>query len=290
MSDPVPDGAAVVGDPAPDDSAEQGGATAAPPPVLELRGVTVRFGSEPALSRVSLALRAGEVTCVLGENGSGKSTLVAVVSGLQRPAEGELLVDGRPVRFRSPQQARARGIATIWQDLAVAPLMSVWRNFFLGAEPTRGAWPVRRLDVGRAEETTVREMARVGVTGIDPGQPASALQAGERQSLAIARALHFGARVLVIDEPTAPMTVAQRALVLQSVEAARSAGLAVLFVTHSPQYAHLVGDRFVLLGGGRVAGDLTRDDVEVDDLTRLVAGGDELSLLTRGLRAAHPDR
>lgn len=259
-------------------------------PVVELRGVTVRFGSVPALSRVSLALRAGQVTCVLGENGSGKSTLVAVLSGVLRPVEGELLLDGRPVRFRSPKQARAAGIATVWQDLAIAPLMSVWRNFFLGDEPTRGGWPFRRLDVGRAEEVTAREMARVGVTGLDPGQPASALQAGERQSLAIARALHFGARVLVVDEPTAPMTVAQRALVLQSVVTARDAGLAVLFVTHSPQYAHLVADRFVLLGGGRVAGDLTRDDVDVADLTRLVAGGDELSLLTEQLRAAHPDR
>jgi simple sugar transport system ATP-binding protein len=260
------------------------------PPVLELVGVTVRFGSVPALSRVSLALRAGEVTCVLGENGSGKSTLVAVVSGLQRPAEGELRVDGRPVRFRSPQQARALGVATVWQDLAIAPLMSVWRNFFLGAEPTRGGWPFRRLDVGRAEEVAAQAMARVGVTGLDPAQPASALQAGERQSLAIARAVHFGARVLVIDEPTAPMTVTQRALVLQSVVAARDAGLAVLFVTHNPQYAHLVADRFLLLGGGRVAGNLTREDVDVDDLTRLVAGGDQLSQLTDALRAAHPDR
>jgi simple sugar transport system ATP-binding protein len=258
--------------------------------VLELRGVTVRFGSVPALSRVSLALRAGEVTCVLGGNGSGKSTLVAVVSGLLRPADGQLLLDGRPVRFRSPQQARARGVATVWHDLAIAPLMSVWRNFFLGAEPTRGIWPFRRLDVGRAEEIAARGMARVGVPGLDPGQPASALQAGERQCLAIARALHFGARVLVIDEPTAPMTVAQRALVLQSVVAARDSGLAVLFVTNSPQHAHLVGDRFLLLGGGRVAGDLTREDVDVEDLTRLVAGGDELSLLTESLRAAHPDR
>ena len=266
------------------------GSSTGTPPVLELRGVTVRFGSVPALSRVSLALRAGEVTCVLGENGSGKSTLVAVVSGVQRPAEGELLLDGRPVRFRSPQQARSRGIATVWQDLAIAPLMSVWRNFFLGAEPTRGIWPFRQLDVGRAEEIAAREMARVGVAGLDPDQPASALQAGERQCLACARALHVAARLLVVDEPTAPMTVAQRALVLQSVVAARDAGLAVLFVTHSPQYAHLVGDRFVLLGGGRVAGDLTREDVDVHDLTRLVAGGDEFSRLSDSLRAAHPER
>ena len=188
------------------------------------------------------------------------------------------------MRFRSPRQARAHGIATVWQDLAIAPLMSVWRNFFLDAEPTRGVWPMRRLDVPQAREATVRAMARVGVTDLDPDQPASALQAGERQSLSIARALHFGARALVIDEPTAPMTLAQRGLVLQSVVTARDHGLAVVFVTHSPQYAHLVGDRFLLLARGRVAGDLTRDDVDADDLTRLVVGGDELSRLTDSLR------
>ena len=263
--------------------------TAVPPagqPLLALRDLTVTFGSVPALSRVSLRLDAGEVCCVLGENGSGKSTLVAVLSGLQRHSEGEMSVAGRPVRFRSPGQARAQGIATLWQDLAIAPLMSVWRNFFLGAEPTRGVWPLRRLDVARACEVTSQAMARVGVVGLDPEQPASALQPGERQSLAIARALHFGARVLVIDEPTTPMTLAQRGVVLQSVVTARDQGLAVVFVTHSPQYAHLVGDRFLLLARGRVAGDLTRDDVDADDLTRLLAGGDELSRLTVTLRNA----
>ena len=142
---------------------------------------------------------------MLGENGSGKSTLVACCPGSRRHRRGPLLVDGEPMRFRSPRQARAAGIATVWQDLAVAPLLSVWRNFFLGAEPTRGVGPLRRLDLDRARETTVSAMARVGVTGLDPDAPASALQAGERQSLAIARALHFGARALVIDEPTAPL-------------------------------------------------------------------------------------
>jgi simple sugar transport system ATP-binding protein len=249
----------------------------------------VRYGNVPALSRVSTVVPAGEITCVLGENGSGKSTLVAVLSGLRRHDEGELLLDGRPVRFRSPRQARAAGIATVWEDLAVAPLLSVWRNFVLGAEPTRGIWPLRRLDVGRAREITEQGMARVGVPGLDPDQPASALRAGERQSLAIARAVHFGARVLVVDEPTTPMTVGQHTLVLQSVVAARSQGLAVLFVTHNPRYAHLVGDRFLLLARGQVAGNLTRDDVDADDLTRLMAGGDELSSLTAALTALHPE-
>ena len=258
-------------------------------PELELRGLTVRFGSVAALSRVNATLPAGEITCVLGENGSGKSTLVSVLSGLIRHDEGQLLLAGEPVHFRSPKQARAAGIATVWQDLAVAPLLSIWRNFFLGAEPTRGTWPVRRLDVDEARETTVRAMARVGVTNLDPDQPASTLEAGARQSLAIARALHFGDRALVVDEPTAPLTVAQQTLLLQAIVAARSEGLAVLLVTNNPRYAHLVGDRFLLLAHGRVAGSLSRDDVDASDLMRLMAGGEEFSALTDALTDLHSE-
>lgn len=261
----------------------------APVPVVELRGVTVRHGNVPALSRVNAALPAGQITCVLGENGSGKSTLVAVLSGLRRHDEGELRLDGRPVRFRSPAQARAAGIATVWEDLAVAPLLSVWRNFFLGAEPTRGVWPLRRLDLDRAREVTRREMTRVGVPGLDPDQPASALQAGERQSLAVARALYFGARALIIDEPTAPMTIARQTLFGQAILAARAQGLAVVVVTNNPRYAHLIGDRFLLLAGGQVAGSLTREDVDADVLTALMAGGEELGTLTEALTALHPE-
>ena len=253
-------------------------------PVLELRGVTVRFGSVPALDRVSLRLDAGTVTCLLGENGAGKSTLVQVLSGVRRHDEGELLVDGRPVRFRRPGQARAHGIATVWQDLAVVPLMTVWRNFWLGDEPTRGVWPFRRIDLDVARNVAARAMGRVGLPGLDVDQAAAALPAGQRHSLAVARAMHFGERVLVVDESAAPLTVAQHALVLRTVVSARDAGLGVLFVTSMPSYAHLVGDRFLLLAGGRVAADLTREDVDVDDLTRLMSGGEALSALTAELR------
>jgi simple sugar transport system ATP-binding protein len=259
----------------------------APVPVLELQRLSVRYGSVQALSRVSATVPAGQITCVLGENGSGKSTLVAVLSGLRRHDEGQFLLAGEPVHFSSPKQARAAGIATVWQDLAVAPLLSIWRNFFLGAEPTRGVWPVRRLDVERAREITVQAMAGVGVTGLDPDQPASTLRAGARQSLAIARARHFGARALVVDEPTAPLTVAQQTLLLQAIVAARSHGLAVLLVTNNPRYAHLVGDRFLLLAHGQVAGKLTRDDVDASDLMRLMAGGEEFSALTSALTDLH---
>ncbi len=263
-------------------------ARSAPPP-LELQRLTVRFGSVAALSRVSATMPAGQITCVLGENGSGKSTLVAVLSGLRRHDEGQLLLDGTPVRFRSPRQARAAGIATVWQDLAVAPLLSIWRNFFLGAEPTRGIWPLRRLDMDLAREVTVQAMTRVGVTGLDPDQPASALQAGERASLAIARAMHFGARALIVDEPTAPLTVAQQRVLLQAIVAARGQGLAVLLVTNNARYAHLVGDRFLLLAHGQVAGSLTREDVDAADLMRLMAGGEEFNALTDALTELHSE-
>jgi simple sugar transport system ATP-binding protein len=264
-------------------------ATAPRFPEIELQRLSVHFGSVAALSRVSATLPAGEITCVLGENGSGKSTLVAVLSGLRRHDEGQLLLGGEPVRFRSPRQARAAGIATVWQDLAVAPLLSIWRNFFLGAEPTRGTWPLRRLDVDRAREITVQAMSRVGVTQLDPDQPASTLQAGARQSLAVARAMHFGARALIIDEPAAPLTVAQQTLLLQAIVAARTQGLAVLLVTSNPRYAHLVGDRFLLLAHGAVAGTLTRDDVDAADLMRLMAGGEEFSALTDALTELHSE-
>ncbi len=264
--------------------------TAVPaPPVLELRGLSVRYGGVPALDRVNAALDGGRITCVLGENGSGKSTLVAVLSGLRAHDDGDLLLDGVPVRFRSPRAARAAGVATVWQDLAVAPLLSVWRNLCLGAEPVRGRWPLRRLDVDAARETTVRALERIGVTGVDPDQPVNSLQAGARQSLAIARAVHFGARALVLDEPTEPMTIAQHTLVGQAVLGARVRGLAVVLVTHNPRYAHLVGDRFLLLARGQVAGDLTRADVDADDLTRLMAGGEELTALTTRLQELHPE-
>jgi simple sugar transport system ATP-binding protein len=273
----------------PEGPGSPGDAVAGPTPVLALRRVTVRHGSVAALSRVTAAFAPGTITCVLGENGSGKSTLLSVLSGLTRPEEGELLLDGRPARFRSPHQARAAGIATVWNDLAVAPLLSVWRNFHLGAEPTVGVWPLRRLDRVAARVTTVRALERVGMGGVDPDQPASALRPGERQSLAIARALHFGSRALVVDEPTAPRSVAGATLAGQALLSARTRGLAVVVVTANPRYAHLIGDRFLLLASGQVAGDLTREDVDSDGLTRIMAGDDELSALTATVRQTHPE-
>jgi simple sugar transport system ATP-binding protein len=231
-----------------------------------------RFGSVVALDGVSLRVEEGAVTCVLGDNGAGKSTLIRILSGVHEPTRGRLLMDGDTVRFRSPREARDAGIATVHQNLGVIPLMSVWRNFVLGAEPTRGKGPLRRLDVGAAKETARNELARMGIHLRDPDQPVGVLSGGERQSLAIARALHQGARVLILDEPTAALGVRQAGLVLDHVARARERGAAVILITHNPAHALQVGDRFVVLARGRLMAERAREETDERELRELMSG------------------
>jgi simple sugar transport system ATP-binding protein len=238
------------------------------PPLLELRDVGKDFGSVIALDGISTAVRAGEVTCVLGDNGAGKSTLIKVLAGVHRPDRGEVLLDGAPVSFGAPREALDAGIASVYQDLATIPLMAIWRNFFLGAEPTRGWGPFRRFDAARARQTTRRELAAMGIDIRDPDQPVGTLSGGERQSVAIARAVHFGARVLILDEPTSALGVKQAGVVL---------------ITHNPHHAHPVGDRFLVLNRGRSLGSFAKAEISRDELTRLMAGGAELDQLTHEL-------
>lgn len=242
------------------------------PPLLEVRGVSKTFGGVTALEDVSLGVRAAEVTCLLGDNGAGKSTLVGILAGAHAPTVGEYRVDGAPVRFASPRDARARGIATVYQSLAVVPLMSVWRNFFLGSEPTVGAGPLRRIDVKRCREIAGEELARMGIGLRDPDQPVGTLSGGERQSVAIARALYFGARVLLLDEPTAALGVRQSGVVLAQIRQARDRGAAVVFITHNPHHAYPVGNRFAILRQGRLVGQFVRGELEPDELARLMGG------------------
>jgi len=242
-------------------------------PRLEARDVSMRFGGVVALERASLTAAAGAVTCLLGDNGAGKSTLIKVLAGVHPPTRGSCLLDGEEVRFRSPSDALARGIATVYQDLAMVPLMSVWRNFFLGSEPTIGWGPLRRLDVEQCRERTRTELAAMGIELRDPEQAVGSLSGGERQAVAIARALHFGARVLILDEPTAALGVQQSERVLQHVRTAAERGVAVVLVTHSPHHAHAVGDQFIVLRRGRVVADEARAALSVEDLTALMAGG-----------------
>jgi simple sugar transport system ATP-binding protein len=264
--------------------------TANPAPLLELRGISKFFGSVISLKDISTVVRAGEVTCVLGDNGAGKSTLIKTLAGVHQPDEGELLIEGEPVRLQGPRDALDRGIATVYQDLAMIPLMSVWRNFHLGAEPTRGWGPFRRFDVAGARRTARRELAAMGIDIRDPDQPVGTLSGGERQSVAIARAVYLGARVLILDEPTSALGVRQAATVLRYIVQARERGVGVVFITHNPHHAYPVGDRFLLLKRGRSLGDFARSEIELAELTRLMAGGGELEALSQELERDGGDR
>ncbi|WP_369204806.1 ATP-binding cassette domain-containing protein [Streptomyces sp. PU-14G] len=252
-------------------------------PLVELTGVAKFYGNIRALEDISLTVHPGEITCVLGDNGAGKSTLIKIVSGLHQHDGGTFRIQGEETRLGSPREALDRGIATVYQDLAVVPLMPVWRNFFLGSEPTVGRGPLRRMDVARMRRTTHSALLRMGIDLRDVDQPIGTLSGGERQSVAIARAVHFGAKVLVLDEPTAALGVKQSGVVLKYVAAARDAGLGVVLITHNPHHAYLVGDRFVLLKRGAMAGAYERDELELEELVRQMAGGSELEELSHEL-------
>jgi simple sugar transport system ATP-binding protein len=251
--------------------------------LLELKEISKYFGNVTALECISTNVRAGKVTCVLGDNGAGKSTFIKILAGVHQPTSGEYMIDGDTVSFESPRDARMAGIATVYQDLAMAPLMSVWRNFFLGSEPSRGTFPLRRFDVEFAKQTAREEMSKMGIDVRDIDQPVGTLSGGERQSVAIARAVYFGARVLILDEPTSALGVKQSGVVLKYVRAAAERGLGVIFITHNPHHAYPVGDRFLLLNRGHSLGDFAKSEINRDELTRLMAGGAELDQLQHEL-------
>jgi len=259
------------------------------PCVLEARGVCKYFGSVNALQEITLQVNAGEVTCVLGDNGAGKSTLIKILSGVHAPDEGELLLEGEPVEFANPREARARGIATVFQDLATVPLMSVWRNFFLGNEPTRGRGVFRRLDIKKAQRVMREELAKMAIDVRDPNQTVGTLSGGERQAVAIARAVYFGANVLILDEPTSALGVKQSGIVLKYIVQARTLGKGVIFITHNPHHAYPVGDRFVLLRRGRMLGSYLKSETTLDQLTAMMAGGTELEQLSHELEGLASD-
>jgi simple sugar transport system ATP-binding protein len=252
-------------------------------PIIEVREIGKRYGSIIALSEVSTSVRAGEVTCVLGDNGAGKSTFIKILAGAHPHTDGELLVDGEPRKFSSPREALDSGIATVYQDLAVVPLMPVWRNFFLGSEITKGKGPFKRLDTQAMKKITKDELAAMGIDLRDVDQPIGTLSGGERQCVAIARAVYFGARVLILDEPTAALGVKQSGVVLRYIAKARDRGLGVVFITHNPHHAHPVGDRFMLLRRGKSMGDFPKSEMDLDELTSMMAGGAELASLAHEL-------
>src|ERR1700761_214222 len=245
--------------------------------ILQLENVSKYFGPVIALSGITLQLRRGEVHCLLGDNGAGKSTLIKMLAGVHAPDEGEYLVDGKPVRFRSPREALDAGIATVYQDHALVPLMSVARNFFMGREPRRklfGAFPV--MDHVLAERTAAARLADMGIRVRDAGQLVGNMSGGEKQCLAIARAIHFGARVLILDEPTAALGVKQSVNVLKLIAKARARGISVIFITHNVNHAYPIGDRFTLLNRGKSMGTHAKTDVSKEAVLDMMAGGAEM--------------
>ncbi|KAB2659386.1 sugar ABC transporter ATP-binding protein [Brucella tritici] len=252
-------------------------------PIIEVRNLVKHFGPVIALNGVSLSVEPGQVHCLLGDNGAGKSTLIKTLSGVHKPTSGDFLVEGKPVIFKSPRDALDHGIATVYQDLAMIPLMSVMRNFFLGREPTKGVGPFRWFDTLQAEEITREEMRKIGIDVRDPQQAVGTLSGGERQCVAIARAVYFGAKVLILDEPTSALGVRQTAMVLKYINLVRSRGLGVIFITHNVRHAHAVGDKFTVLNRGVTLGTRTKNDVDMDELQSLMAGGQELANLTAEL-------
>jgi simple sugar transport system ATP-binding protein len=248
-------------------------------PAVELSNVSKYYGNIRALQDISLTVRRGEVTCILGDNGAGKSTLIKIISGMHPHDAGTVSINGAEVHFASPRQALDAGIATVYQDLALVGLMPVWRNFFLGSELNAGVWPLRHLAIAEMRRSTDEELKKMGISLPDIDAPVGKLSGGERQVVAIARAIHFGAQVLILDEPTAALGVKQSGVVLKYIAAARDAGLSVIFISHNPHHAYLVGDHFAVLNLGRMELDAPRDELAIEDLVRHMAGGAELNAL-----------
>lgn len=252
-------------------------------PLIEARNVTKYFGSVIALHDVSLHVRPGEVLCLLGDNGAGKSTLIKTLSGVHPPDDGALLVDGQEVTFNSPRDALQAGIATVYQDLAMIPLLSISRNFFLGSEPTTGFGPFKSLDMRDMDRTTREALRGMGIDLRDTSQPVGTLSGGERQSVAIARAIHFGAKVVILDEPTSALGVKEAGVVLRFINQASEQGIGVILITHNINHAYPVGDRFTILDRGRLRGTFNKADLTPAQLLEHMGGGAELEELRHEL-------
>lgn len=252
-------------------------------PIIEMRDIEKHFGNVIALAGVSFDVKPGECHCLLGDNGAGKSTFIKTMSGVHKPTRGTITIDGKSMDFGSPRDAMEAGIATVFQDLAMIPLMSVARNFFMGREPTIGRGPTKRMDVKTMNEATVTAMREMGINLRGPDQAVGTLSGGERQTVAIARAVYFGARVLILDEPTSALGVRQTSNVLATIDRVRKQGVGVVFISHNVRHALAVGDRFTVLNRGKTLGTAKRGEIEPEELQDLMAGGQELASLEGSL-------
>jgi simple sugar transport system ATP-binding protein len=245
-------------------------------PIVEMKDIEKHFGPVIALNGVSFDVRPGECHCLLGDNGAGKSTFIKTMSGVHKPTRGEILFEGKRMDFASPRDAMEAGIATVYQDLAMIPLMSVTRNFWMGREPVRRVGPLKFMDFKTANEVTMEEMRKMGINLRSPDQAVGTLSGGERQTVAIARAVYFGAKVLILDEPTSALGVRQTANVLATIDKVRKTGIGIVFITHNVRHAMAVGDRFTVLNRGKTLGTAQRGQITPGELQDLMAGGQDM--------------
>jgi simple sugar transport system ATP-binding protein len=242
------------------------------PPVFELDHVSHSYGRNKVIFDVNLSVWPGEVVGLVGDNGAGKSTLLKIFAGYQKPTGGRLKFDGKPVDFASPADARALGIEAVYQDLAMVDQLNLWQNFYLGKELKKHFGPIAVMDRKEMRRRTVEALTELGLTRIrSADEPAWALSGGERQSVAITRANHFGAKLLLLDEPTAALSVRETRNVLESIRHARSQGLGVMYIDHNMSHVIPVADRIVLLELGRVVRIIDRGEVSIEELQELVA-------------------
>lgn len=247
-------------------------------PLLEVKHLSKHFVGISAVDDVSFRVRAGEVLCLLGDNGAGKSTLIKILSGVHQPSSGQILIEGTPTNFASPRESKAVGVATVQQDVGMIGLMSVARNFFLGSELTKGRGVFKRIDHPRANAIVMAEVKKLGIRRVQSGdQLCGVMSGGERQALAIARAIYFGGKILILDEPTSALGVKQAEIVLRHVRQAREKGVAVIFITHNVHHAMAIGDHFVVLIQGKVAADFGRGEKTREAILDLMSGGERLA-------------
>lgn len=252
-------------------------------PYLRVENLVKRFGPFTALAGVNLEVYPGEVHALLGDNGAGKSTLIKVLAGVHQPTEGQIFIEDQPTNFRTPRDASAAGIGTVYQDLALNQLMSVTRNFFMGRE-LKNRFGMLRMD--EMDKIAHDEMLKIGIDFSDPTQAVGTMSGGQRQTLAIARAIYFGARVLILDEPTSALGQKQQMGVLKTVKKVRSRGdIAIIFITHNEIHSRLVGDRFTFLALGKVIGTGAADEISDTEMRRLMSGGAEMGDLEQELAA-----
>lgn len=242
-------------------------------PLVEMKNISKNFGHVRALCDVDFTVGRQEVVGLLGDNGAGKSTLIKILNGLYPPDEGEIYLEGQRVHFSSPSEARALGIETVYQDLALVELMSIDRNFFLGREPVRQLGPFKFLDKRRMEETCRDCLGEIGIRIRSPHEEVSILSGGERQSIAIGRAIHFGVKLLILDEPTSALSVKETRKVLNYVTEAKNRGLSVIFITHNIYHVYPVADRFTILSHGGKLGDFKKEDVSPEDISEMIVSG-----------------